>query len=253
MILNELTIRFFTKLAGAGLTMFVIFTFLLLQNGFDMYEFGEAISSKYIWMVIYLYGIFCSLLIDFLEWKIPRINIRFKILLYVVAGYAIFLINGVNVFTLIAGTIGAFCSLLFYLGTYLSERSKGTQFACAILVPIFLMILMNIDFTKKIHWNEVKEDTTFKATFQYFDGKHDIPITIQAGQTINISIKYDNRNGGGYGYHVLNPKDKLVGMAEVNEGVMKFTAPETGVYRVIVKGDDLKGGVQVNWKINKTK
>jgi hypothetical protein len=249
MILTKLITHFFTKLAGAGFTLFVIFTFLLLQNDFDMYEFGESISSGFIWIVIYLYGVICSSLIDFLEWKIPRINKGIKALLYMAAGYALFLFNGFNVFTLIAGTIGALCSLLFYFGTYLSDRSKGTTFAFAILVPLFFIILLNIDFTEKKQWHEVSEDSSFTATFQYFDGKHDIPITVQAGQTITISIEFVNRNEGGYGYSVVNQKDKLVGMTEVNEGVMKFTASDTDVYRVVVKGDDLQGGVKVNWKI----
>jgi hypothetical protein len=252
MILIKLTTFIFTKLAGAGFTLFVIFTFILLRSGFDRYEFVESISSGYIWMIIYLYGVFCSLMIDFLEWKIPRINKGIKTLLYVAAGFGFFLLNGINVFTLIAGTIGAFCSLLFYFGTYLSDRSKGTKFAFAIFIPVFCIILMNIDFTEKLQWNEVRKDSSFTATFQNFNGKHDIPINVREAQTINILIEFVNQNGGGYGYHVLNQKDKLVGMTEVNEGVMKFTAPDTGIYRVVVKGDDLRGSLKVKWKIDET-
>lgn len=245
MIVNTL----YTKLAGAGFTVFVFFTFSLLQNGFDMYDFSESISSRFIWMVIYLYGVICALVIDFLEWKIPRIKKGIKILLYVAFGYAFFLYNGFNVITLIAGTIGALCSLIFYFGTNLSDRSKRTKFTCAIMVPLFFIILLNIDFTEKKQWNEVREDSSFTATFKYFDGKHDIPITVEAGQTINISMEFDNRNGGGYGYHVRKQRGKLIGMTEVNEGVMKFTASDTGVYRVVVEGDDLQGRIKVNWKI----
>lgn len=241
-----------TKLAGAGFTLFLFFTYLFLSSEFDLYKFVESISSGYIWMIIYLYGVFCSSLIDVLEWKIPRINKRIKILLYAAAGYAFFMIFGINVFTLIAGTIGALCSLIFYFGTYLSKRSRNIKFCFAILVPIFFIILMKIDFTEKQKWSEIKSHSSYTATFEYFNGKHEIPIQINKGQTAEISIEYRNRNGGGHGYHVLDQKNKLVGMTEVDEGKMKFTALEKGVYRMVVTGDGLRGSFKVMWDIDET-
>ncbi|WP_045515850.1 hypothetical protein [Neobacillus niacini] len=242
----------FTKLAGAGFTLFLFFTYLFLASGFDKYKFVESISSWNIWIIIFGYGVICSMMIDFLQWKIPRINNRIKVLLYIVAGYSFFLIMGINVFAFIAGTIGALCSLLFYFGTYLSDRSKGTKFAFAILVPLFFIILLNVDFTEKVKWNEVRDDSSYTASFEYFNGKHEIPIKVQANQTAIISIEFINQNGGGHGYHVLNEKDKLVGMTEVQEGTMKVNAEDTGVYRVVVKGDDIRGRFTVTWKIDKT-
>lgn len=243
----------FTKLAGAGFTLLLFFTFLFLQSGWDMVEFVDSISSGYIWVIIFGYGIICSIVIDILEWKIARINKRIKFLLYAAAGYLIFFINGVNVFTFIAGTIGALCSLIFYFGTHLSNRSKGTKLVFAILVPLFFILLLNIDFTEKKQWVEEREATSYTASFNYFNGKHEIPLKVIEGQSLNLSIEVKNENGGGHGYHVLNPKGDLVGLTEVDERMMVFTAHASGVYHVVVTGDDLRGGITVKWTIDETK
>ncbi|MBY0147408.1 hypothetical protein [Neobacillus niacini] len=243
----------FTKLAGAGFTLLLFFTFLFLQSEWDMVEFVDTISSEYIWIIIFGYGIFCSILIDIIEWKIARINKTLKILLYIVAGYAFFFINGINVINFIAGTIGALCALIFYFGTYLTDRSKGRKLVFAFLVPLFFILLMNINFTEKKQWDEERKATSYTASFEYFNGKHEIPIKVNEGQIINISIDFKNQNGGGYGYHVLNPKGDLVGMTEAEEREMTFTAHESGVYHVVVTGDDLQGGITVKWTIDETK
>ena len=115
-----------TKLSGAGFLLFVISIYLLLESGRDMYEFVEGISNWFLWIIIFGYGILCSLFIDLFVYKVPFASYLVKILLYIVAGYGIFFIISINVyFIFIAGTIGAICSLIFYVGTYLSFRFKS--------------------------------------------------------------------------------------------------------------------------------
>jgi hypothetical protein len=241
-----------TKLSGAGLSLSVFYTFLLLLSGFDMYKFVEEISKWSYWIIFFGYGIVCSVVIDLLTSKITRITLTLKILLYVIAGYAFFIIQELNASTLFAGTVGAICALIFYFGTYASKKTTLFPYVFVIAVPLFFIILMNYDFTEKIQWTEVRSDSTYTASFDYFNGKHEIPIRATKGQTITISIDVTNTNGGGYGFHVLNEKDKLVGMIEESGGKMKINAQNTGVYRIVLTGDDLKGSFKVVWSIEET-
>lgn len=237
-----------TKLAGAGFLLCVMFTYLFLASGFDLYKFVEGISNGMLWLVVFGYGILCSLLIDLLAVKIPK----GKYFLYIVSGYAVFIINGLNVYTLIAGTVGALSSLIFYFGTYLSFRLKTFTYFFSIFVPLFFIILMNVDFTEKKQWHEVKDGSSYTATFEQFNGKHEIPIQAKAGQTIiSIIFSYDfiNKNGGGHGFHILDEKNNLVGMNEINEQESQFKIKDDGIYRMVVTGDDVKGKFSLTWRI----
>ncbi|MEK5522098.1 hypothetical protein [Heyndrickxia sp. FSL W8-0423] len=237
-----------TKFAGAGFLMFVISNYVLLVSGIDMYEFVEGIANWFLWGIVFGYGILCSLFIDLYVFRIPKTGYIIKIILYIVAGYAFFIISAINVYTLFAGTVGALCSLIFYFGTYLSSRFKSFKYVFSFVIPLTLIILMNVDFTEKEQWVEVKSDHTYNATFDYFNGKHEIPVQAKAGQTITLYHEFNNTNGGGHGFHVLNEKNKLVGITEVSEGVMKLKVQVAGVYRIVVTGDDVKGSFKVTWK-----
>lgn len=237
-----------TKLAGAGFLMFGMSIYLLLASGLDMYEFVEGISNWSLWLIVFGYGILCSLLIDLLVSKVLGTRYLVKIILYVVAGYAFFIINGVNVFTLIAGTVGALCALIFYFGASISSRFMRFRYVFSFVMPLILVLLMPIDFTEKVQWIEEKSDHSYTASFDYFNGKHEIPVSATAGQTITLSHEFKNTNGGGHGFHVLNENNKLVGMTELSENELEFKAMDAGVYRIVVTGDDVKGRFEVTWK-----
>ena len=240
-----------TKLAGAGFLLFVISNYLLLASGIDMYEFVEGISNWLLWIIVFGYGILCSLLIDLFVYKVQITSYLVRILLYIVAGYGIFFIITINVYImLIAGTIGAICSLIFYVGTYLSFRFKSFKYVFSIVVPIIFIILIGVDFTEKDQWVEVKSETSYTATFDHFNGKHEIPVLAKAGQTLTLSHDFKTTNGGGHGFHVLNEKNKLVGMTEFSEREWELNVQEAGVYRMVVTGDDVKGHFKVTWNIS---
>lgn len=241
-----------TKIAGAGFLFFVISIYLLLTSEMDLYEFVEGISSWFLWIIIFGYGILCSLLIDLFVLKVSKTSHSVKVLLYIGAGYPLFITFGINVYVLIAGTVGALCSLVFYFGTYISFRFKSFKYVFSIVVPLSLIILMNVDFTEKEQWYEVKNDTSYTANFDHFNGKHEIPIRAKAGQIITVSHEFINTNGGGHGFHVRNEKNKLVGMTEISEEKMKLKIQDTGVYRIVITGDDVKGSFKVTWKIDET-
>lgn len=241
-----------TKLAGAGFLLFVISNYLLLGSGIDMYEFVEAISNWFLWIIVFGYGILCSLLIDLFVFKVPITSYLMKILLYIVAGYGVFIITMNIYIMLFAGTIGALCSLIFYIGTYISFRFKSFKYVFSIVVPLTIIILTGVDFTEKEQWVEVKRETSYTATFDHFNGKHEIPVLAKAGQTITLSHDFKTTNGGGHGFHVLNEKNKLVGMTEFSEGELKLKVQDAGVFRMVVTGDDVKGNFKVAWNISES-
>lgn len=241
------------KLSGAGLSLAVFFTFMLMLSEFEMNEFVDIISNWQLWSIFFGYGIACSVCIDLITWKIERRKRTLRTLLYVFAGYAFFLVYGFNVSTFIAGTVGALCAILFYFGTVLCKEKPPLQSVFAFVFPLIFIILMNVDFTEKVKWTEVQSGSTFTASFDFFDGKHEIPIRATEGQTITLSIEVTNQNGGGYGFHVLDEKDQYVGMMEESEGKMKIHVQRTGIYRIVLTGDNLRGSFKVTWNIDETK
>ncbi|WP_339229307.1 hypothetical protein NSQ77_05220 [Oceanobacillus sp. FSL K6-2867] len=239
-----------TKLAGAGFLYSVMSIYFLIATGFDLYEYVEETSHGFLLYTVYVYGIACSIIIDLITYKIPKKNYSVKILLYIVAGYAYFMARELSVIMFIAGTVGALCSVLFYFGTYKSFRSQTFKYT-VIIAPLFFIILLNFDFTEKENWVEVGSDHSYTATFEYFNGKHEIPIHLKEGQTITVFHDFNNTNGGGHGFHVLNEINNLVGMTEVNEKKVRLKVQDSGVYRIVVTGDDVKGSFIVTWEIEK--
>jgi hypothetical protein len=238
------------KVAGAGFSLAVFFTWMLLMSEFDLYQFVQAISNRVYWFIFFGYGVVCSVGIDLVTWKLSRARLPLRILLYILAGYAIFNVGEVNAFTFIAGTVGALCALLFFLGTYVSGKSTRFAYTFAFAAPLFFLLLMHVDFTEKVRWTEEQRDSTYTARFEYFHGKHEIPIAAEKGQTITFAVDVTNANGGGHGFHVLNDQDQIVGMTEESGGKMKIKAENTGIYRIVFTGDGLKGSVTVTWSLS---
>jgi hypothetical protein len=238
-----------TKVSGAGFSLSAFFICMLLLTEFDLYKFVQVISKWMYWIIFFGYGIVCSVGIDLVTCKITRKKTILRILLYVFAGYAIFNIGEVNAYTFFAGTVGAICALLFYFGTYVSKKTPLFTFVFAFAFPILFLILMHVDFTEKVRWSEKQSDSTYTATFEYFNGKHEIPILASKGQTITITIDVTNANGGGHGFHVLNEEDQLVGMMDERGEKIIIHAEDTGIYRLVLTGDDLKGSFTVAWNM----
>lgn len=127
---------------------------------------------------------------------------NWKVVVYILAGFSFFLIQGINVYTVIAGIVGALCALLFYGGTILSHQNRLFKYGFSFVIPLAIMILSTIDFTEKKGWQETRTDSTYEASFGYFNGKHEIPIEVERGETLTFSVSVMNKNGGGHGYHI---------------------------------------------------
>jgi hypothetical protein len=171
-------------------------------------------------------------------------------LLHVIAGYLIFLSFGFSIYALIAGTIGAFFSVLFLIGTQLFRSNKLLKIVFAIVLPLLFIGVVNNDFTVKKQWVEQIDESSYTVSFDLFNGEHHVPIQVVEGQTVAFTIHILNLNGGGHGYHVLDPKGKYAVTKEGNDGKMNFEAEQTGVYEIVIKGDGLRGEINVDWEVS---
>ncbi|MBS4209974.1 hypothetical protein [Bacillus sp. FJAT-50079] len=246
---KQITTYMINKLGGAGFSFCIFLMFILFSSNFDLYEFSEAIKHPLFWAAFFVYGIVCSILIDILVSKLPSNPKYIKAFLHVLAGFIIFLAFGINILMIIAGAIGGFAAILFYFGTYISARSKIVTSIFAFLIPIIAFIIIQFDFTVKTNWKEEKGTHSYEASFDYFNGEHRIPIRMQEGEKVMVSLHIHNFNGGGHGYHVRNAKGKLVGMERSEEDELIFRAADSGIYEVVIKGHALQGQIDATWQV----
>lgn len=216
-----------------------------------MYKTVEDIFQLKLLQFFYIYGIACSLVIDLIARLIPRMDKLGKALLYVIAGYIIFMVNGFNALTLIAGTVGALSALIFYVGTQWSKLKTPVKYSFSIAFPLLLVVVLNIDFTVKNGWTDKRTSTSFEANFTYFNGKHEIPVVVREGETLSYSVEITNVERGGYGYSLIDENGKNIGARENINGRLKYnvTIKKTAEYRIVVEGNGLQGAIKVEWAI----
>lgn len=237
------------KLSGSGFAIALLALYILHSSSYDLYTFSEYLSSPFLWIVFYAYGIICSFLIDFLAYCFPKVISKLKFILYILAGFAIFMFQGNAMIAIIAGIVGALCALLFYVGTMMSHRNRLFKYGFAFMIPLVILILLSFDFTEKRNWNETRTDSTYEASFAYFNGKHEIPIEVGKGETFTFRIVVKNDNGGGHGYHVRTDDQSMVPMGKPGADKYSIHSEEGGTYQIVVTGDQLKGSIQVDWEV----
>lgn len=236
------------KLAGAGFSISVFFLLLLFVWRFDWFQWSEQIANWIFWALFFGYGIACSVLIDVLTYKLQGFR-RFLIkgVLYAAAGFGLFMVKGLTAYSLFAGIIGAFAALSFYYGTFLAAQRRFNRYFCAFALPLIFLLLANIDFTQKTGWAETQTTSGITISFDYFHGKHEIPIELISGQNVAFTIKFAAESGG-YGFQVRDGKNQPVGLVE-NHGNYRFTAEHEGEYKIIITGNRLSGGAEVAWTV----
>lgn len=238
------------KMAGTGLILLCLSAFILLNNGFDLYEFSQMLLNWEFWPYFYFYPIITSLFIDIIYKKWMELEHMIKVLLHCLFGFFAFLPFGINPFTLIAGFVGLICAFIFCIGVYLATHLKMFRLIHAAIIPILIITIAHTDFTNKEGWTENLTDQSFHASFRFFHGEHRIPIHLAEGEKAAFTIDYHNMNGGGYGYHVKDGLNKHVGMHEIEEHAFWIQATEPGEYELVLEGDKLKGEISVTWEID---
>lgn len=245
---RKIVLYIMSKLAGAGFMFLLFAIWIFLSEGSNLFELSETLQEGFFWSVVYAYGISASSLIDWIGYK-TKVSNYIKIFLYVVAGYLFFFIHGINAYTFIAGTVAALGALIFFFGSFISKKSLITGILLAIGVPVLLFFVAMNDFTTKRGWSEERGDNSYTASFDYFNGEHEIPIQLEAGEVVQItSYRFHNNNGGGHGFHVKDKADDYVGLDELENDVLQLTAAYDGVYYLVVTGNRVQGEFTVSWE-----
>ncbi len=248
------------KLAALGLLVFIMCIFLILATEFDLYEFTEYLGNIGVWGIICGYALMATLLIDLVTYKWMKATCRINILLHGLAGFLVFFpFMAVNVFSLIAGSVGALCACIYVFASSLLKKKKQLSWLFLSVFPLLLCIRL-FDFTIKEGWTEKKTNSSFSAEFDRFNGENEIPIFLHKGETVTFYIFFEQMNEGGYGYHVLDEHGKHVGMKQLEGRVegnrdidtkaIQINAEKTGGYLLIVTGNELEGKIDVKWEVN---
>ncbi|MEI2364537.1 Yip1 family protein [Niallia circulans] len=231
----------FIKLAGAGFAATLFFSYIFLSS-FDLYLFSHEIENPYFWIGFFGFGILISIVIDWISNYFPKL----ELLLYIVVGVCLFLPIMWNVLPVLA-IVSGFSAILFYIGIKIAAKVSWFKwiFACT---PILFLLLTIPDFTVKKEWNTVRGEQSYEAYFAYFNGEDEVPIKAKKGERVTVHIDFTNRNGGGFGYYLIDEKNRRIGLSNEEKKVLTFDAKKTETYKLIVTGDGLQGGFEVNWE-----
>lgn len=251
-----------TKLTATFFLLLLISTLLLTTSQPTLYSFLAGLRELlYVPFVPFLavYAIFCSICIDKLKLKTYT---RLKtLLLYIFCGYLFFLPflifkEADLIQFLFLGSIGAVCSLSFYLCTVIATKFKWIQyFVPSIMFIIFITInLVDLERvgTSKEQWVETKNDNSFEASFQHFSGEHKVPIELKRGDILEFTIESQVENLNGYIGDIKMAsefQEEENYLAPAGPNTYHFAAIKTGTYYIIVSGNQSKGKLKIDWNI----
>ncbi|HHT7235898.1 MULTISPECIES: hypothetical protein [Bacillus] len=239
----------------------LFFSFLLFffigsdMNFFKTSEYLTGFIYIFWFYLLFLYAILCSVIIDKLNSK--RNSTPRTILLYILCGYLFFLpfhiYNGGDVIIIfIMGSVGAICSLFFYLCTCIANKSKWFRYMTAIIIPILFIAICSIDFTQKEQWVEHSTKNTFEADFSYFNGTHKIPVYVKKGETLEVNVNFlitENSAYQGYGTGFSSEFNKYEPLSELSDDTYELSPSKTGTYYIEVTGYGIEGKIKTNWII----
>ncbi|SHN07516.1 hypothetical protein [Gracilibacillus kekensis] len=236
-----------TKLAGAGFLLSCLSLLFILGTDGNLYDYTETFSDDDVLLIIFVYSIFCSILIDIIVLKLSRIADNIRVPLYLLFGFILFPLISWDWYGVFAGIIGAAVANIYFLATLFAKRNSWFRYLFAVMIPVVFLITLTMDFTEKQNWEEHRQHNTYQASFAYFDGKHEIPLELTKGDVVYFSVNTEKLDGG-HGYHVKNKFGKLVGMHPHGDQSI-ITAEKSGEYRIVIKGHQANGSFSVDWKI----
>lgn len=231
---------------GASFSISVFFIIMLAIHRFNFYGFSEDISNLWIWLLFYGYGILCALLIDLIRKYVPHLSLIKQAILYIVFGYLIFFIVGVSepIFMFIAGTVGAFFSLLFWIGKESLKPSKWYAWL-VFIIPLISLAIMPFDLTSKVGWHETKGSHSLTVEYDYFNGKHLVPIHGEKGEEIYFTIEHNVIDFDSYGVSI-DLEGPVVEMK--TDEIYRVVFEEKAMKNIFVTADKGRNGkFQVKW------
>ncbi|AIY75191.1 hypothetical protein CN324_12985 [Bacillus anthracis] len=251
-----------TKLTAAFFLLLAISMLPLITEQQTLYNFLTGLRELLYFPftpLLLLYAICCSICIDKLNLKT---HTRLKTFcLYIFCGYLFFIPflifkEASLIQFLFLGSIGAVCSLFFYLCTVIATKFKWIQyFVPGIMLIIFITInLIDLEKaeTSKEQWVETKTENSFEASFQHFSGEHKVPIELKRGDILEFTIESQAENSNGYMGDIKMAsefQEEENYLAPAGPNTYHFAAIKTGTYYIIVSGNQLKGKLKIDWNI----
>ncbi|GIO21447.1 hypothetical protein [Oceanobacillus sp. J11TS1] len=217
--------RLLEKLIGASFSISIFFVIMIIISQFNLFEFHELIISPVIWVLFFGYGLISSFIIDIIGKFIPCFSLGKQMLLYLLFGYLIFLIVMPIEYALIAGTVGGIFSLLFLFGKEKLKPSKWYSWI-TFAAPLVCIVMIPLDFTSKVGWNEVTRDTFVGVEYKYFNGEHLIPIHGEQGERIYFEVEHHFSHGDSYGLSVYDENHNPAGMNEEDGDILSVDFKE---------------------------
>lgn len=212
-----------------------------------MFEFHELMTNPGIWMLFFGYGLIASTVIDFIDKLIPNYSSSKQIVLYILFGYLIFLVLMPVEYLIIAGTVGAFFSLLFLFG---KEKLKHTKWYnwITVVIPLVCVMMLPIDFTSKEGWKEVVTEGSVEVEYDYFNGEHLIPIHGEQGEQIFFEVEHHLDHGHSHGMSFYDENGNHEGMNEINDDVSSVEFEKTTTKYLVVRAiNGNHGKFQAKW------
>ncbi|MDA2384396.1 hypothetical protein PDN41_22065 [Bacillus cereus] len=150
------------------------------------------------------------------------------------------------------GSVGALCSLFFYLCTCIANKLKWFRYTTTIIIPILFITICSIDFTQKEQWVEHRTKNTFEADFSYFNGIHKIPVHAKKGETIEVNVNFlinENSNYKGSSTYFASEFNKREPFFILGDDTYELSPNKTGTYYIVVAGYGIEGKIKTNWNI----
>lgn len=243
------------KLAAAGLTLVSFFLFACLFLGSSTYYAFQLMNLLPIWLVLYVYGLLSSIIIDILVHFIPKYKKQLTVCLYITAGYLyviLFLNTSTIVAVIILGSLGAVFSLIFLYGEVMFFTNKRYQMIIGLLIPLLLFTAMTITLMdRKDNWQEVNGTSSYEAEFDYFSGEHPIPIEASAGQQLTFAIKWaiTDHSKGSYGMRFTDEEGLPANIDSIINDTYVVNIEKDGIYYIIATADRISGQFKVTWDL----
>jgi hypothetical protein len=233
------------RVAAAGMTFTLFLAVVLFLNNMNLYEFAQIVRNWMLWALFFGYAVASSLIIDRL-FKNKKYG-EWRIVIYALAGSAVFFVFGVTIFAIYASVFGALTAIVYFFCLKIVPLSKLTRITFGFALPLFFLVFVQFDHTQKLGFAEQVTDGKSEISVVDFSGEHFIPLKLQQGDIVNVKIQFENVSGS-YGYR-LNYKNDYYPMDEVSDDVISFVAEQAGDYDIVVTGNRFGGKILVEWTV----